>query len=241
MAPGLSLPRHRHRAGYATVVLAGSFVEASFAGRFEVEPGDVLLHGRFDCHQNLGKSQRGPQILRLPWDDDTCEGRFRIRDPDRLARVAELDPIAAMRELKAQLSRIDSPSEAHWCERLAADLVAQPGLNLDAWSENAQLAPETVSRGFRRVFGASPRTFRCEARTRRAWREVVSCGRPLTTIAHQEGFADLAHMSRSIHAFTGNTPTFWRNLALLRSSAFKPPEIPADSLPLRNVTMRIAS
>jgi anti-sigma factor ChrR (cupin superfamily) len=35
---GLVLPRHRHAAGYATVVLAGSFEEASFAGRFVAEP-----------------------------------------------------------------------------------------------------------------------------------------------------------------------------------------------------------
>jgi anti-sigma factor ChrR (cupin superfamily) len=40
---GIVLPRHRHAAGYATVVLAGSFEEASFAGRFVAVPGDVLL------------------------------------------------------------------------------------------------------------------------------------------------------------------------------------------------------
>src|SRR5579883_3031535 len=45
LAPGLSLPRHRHIGAYATVVLEGTFCEASFSGRTTVRPGDVLLHG----------------------------------------------------------------------------------------------------------------------------------------------------------------------------------------------------
>jgi hypothetical protein len=39
---GLVLPRHRHTVGYATVVLAGTFEEASFAGRFMAGPGDAV-------------------------------------------------------------------------------------------------------------------------------------------------------------------------------------------------------
>src|SRR5258708_1150768 len=58
---------HRHLEGYASVVLAGSFVEAGFWGRVNVEPGDVLLHGRFDCHANSTNCSRSVQILRLPW------------------------------------------------------------------------------------------------------------------------------------------------------------------------------
>ena len=210
MAPGLTLPRHRHRAGYATVVLAGSFIEASFAGRFVVEAGDVLLHGRFDCHEDIANSRRGPQILRLPWDEDAREGRFRVGDADFLARLAENDPIAAMRELKLQLHTAAAPRDIHWSERLAADLTVDPGLSLDSWSEKAQLAPATVSRGFRRAFGTSPKLFRLETRTRRAWHEIVASSRPLTAIAHEFGFADLAHLSRSVRAFTGNTPSAWR-------------------------------
>lgn len=88
-APGLVLPRHRHRAGYATVVLGGALVEASFAGRFEVQPGDALLHGRFDCHQNVATSRGGRHILRLPWTDDFCEGLYRVDDADGLVRLSE--------------------------------------------------------------------------------------------------------------------------------------------------------
>jgi hypothetical protein len=40
--PNLVVPRLRHIAGYATVLLRGTFQEASFAGRFAARPGDVL-------------------------------------------------------------------------------------------------------------------------------------------------------------------------------------------------------
>ena len=50
LSRGASMARHHHAEGYATIVLAGSVTEVSFAGRMYAEAGDVLLHGRFDCH-----------------------------------------------------------------------------------------------------------------------------------------------------------------------------------------------
>jgi hypothetical protein len=58
------------------------------AGRFAVEPGDVLVHGSYDCHANQALTRRGPQLLRLPWFDDELDGHFRVADPDRFARMA---------------------------------------------------------------------------------------------------------------------------------------------------------
>ncbi len=82
----LHLPRHRHARGYATVVLAGRFVEASFAGRFYVGPGDVLVHGPFDCHANDARDRGRVQILRLPWSGCAPEGRFVVDDFDQRSR-----------------------------------------------------------------------------------------------------------------------------------------------------------
>jgi hypothetical protein len=109
---GLVLPRHRHAAGYATVVLAGSFEEASFAGRFAAVPGDVLLHGAFDCHANRAMTRRAPQIVRLPWCDNLMEGLFFVRDPDALAILAERDPVEAMTRLRSELIQM-SAQELH--------------------------------------------------------------------------------------------------------------------------------
>jgi AraC-like DNA-binding protein len=207
----LVLPRHRHTAGYATVVLNGSFVEASFAGRAEARAGDVLLHGRFDCHANWAVGQPGLRILRLPWLDDDLEGHFRVADPDALARIAERDPFAASQALRAALIA-PAPHALDWPEKLAGALSQDPSLLLGAWARQAGLAPETISRGFRGAFGVSPKLFRLEVRARRAWNAVVRSNRSLTTIAHELAFADLAHMSRSVAILTGSPPRAWRQV-----------------------------
>lgn len=206
---GCTLPRHRHREGYATIVLSGHFTEASFAGRFHVRPGDVLLHGSFDCHCNWAARLIAPRILRLPWNDHFKEGLFAAADIDALVRLAERDPWEASAALAASLE-VATRQEHDWPERLARDLTVDPSLSLGDWAHRHGVVVETVSRGFGRAFGVTPKLFRLEARTRAAWRSVISSNRTLTDIAHGERFADLAHMSRSISAFTGASPAQWR-------------------------------
>lgn len=204
----VSRPRHHHRDGYATVVLAGSFTEVSFAGRMYAEPGDVLLHGCFDCHLDVGRSA-SVQILRLPWHSDALEGRFQVRDPDALVRLAELDPQLAAARLSEEL-RLPPRTEPHWVDDLADELCGDGRVLLQEWADRRRLRADAVSRHFRREFGVSAQRFRLEARTRMAWRAVVGSDRSLTELACQAGFADLAHMSRSIHVFTGRSPSAWR-------------------------------
>lgn len=209
MPAGHDVPRHRHDGGYATVVLAGRFSEASFAGRATVGPGDVLLHGRFDCHGNAMMSHLGTTILRLPWEDDAAEGLYTVADPDALARLCEQDPFEAAVELGRTMRRAAMRRD-HWVDALATDLDAIPELSLARWAEERDLTPESLSRGFRRAFGTSPKSFRMEARARRARLAAMQSARPLTEIAHDLGFADLAHMTHSVRAFTGLPPSRWR-------------------------------
>ena len=203
--------RHYHREAYATVVLAGRFVETAFAGRSPVEPGDVLLHAAFDAHADVGGSPLGPTILRLPWFAAGCEGRFRIADPDALARLAERDPVVA-RDLLAREMVPVAAARSDWVEQLANDILNGPVESITRWAEENRLAPETVSRGFAKAFEVSPKLFRLETRTRAAWRAIVGGRDSLTGIAHQQGFADLAHMSRSVRVMTGASPRYWRML-----------------------------
>jgi AraC-like DNA-binding protein len=206
---GIAPPRHRHVEGYASVILAGSFVEAGFGGRVRVEPGDVLLHGRFDCHANSTSCSRAVQILRLPWVEDRLEGHFRITDPDLLARLAERDPHESMVALAENLQAVQRPLQ-HWTASLASDLQNTPSLSLSRWAGESGMRPEALSRGFHREFGVSPKQFRLEARARRAWFEVLRSTQTLTTIAQEFGFADLAHLSRSVRTLTGYPPSAWR-------------------------------
>jgi len=207
---GTAPPRHRHLQGYASVVLAGSFIEAGFAGRVKVEPGDVLLHSPFDCHANSSSCSRAVQILRLPWMDDRIEGHFCIRDPDLLARLAERDPRESIAALAENLQMIKTPLQ-HWTGRLASALQSTTSVSLSRWASEVGMRPEALSRGFHREFGVSPKQFRLEARARRAWREILRSPRTLTTIAQDFGFSDLAHLSRSVRFLTGYPPSAWRS------------------------------
>lgn len=217
LPPQLARPRHHHREGYATVVLAGSFTEVSFAGRMDAEPGDVLLHGRFDCHLDVARSRGALQILRLPWRDDTVEGRFRVGDPDALVRLAELDTELAAAQLHRELHR-PAQRAPQWLDELAKALSGDSAFRLQEWADGRGLRADVLSRVFSREFGVTAQRFRLESRTRLAWRQVLGSARSLTEIAMQAGFSDLAHMSRSIHVFTGRTPTAWRATSSLRDA-----------------------
>jgi AraC-like DNA-binding protein len=210
--PGLIVPRHRHIAGYATVVLRGAFEEASFAGRFAAQPGDVLLHGAFDCHANRTAARHALQILRLPWTDNSLEGHFQVPDVDLLARLAEQDLGEAVGTLRNVL-RPRPAIESHWTERLAQTLRTERHVRLEEWAESQGLTPETVSRGFYNAFGVLPKVFRLETRARRAWNAIRGSQSSFTTIAYDLGFADPAHLTRAVRALTGAPPSHWRQSA----------------------------
>jgi AraC-like DNA-binding protein len=209
---GTAPARHLHEHGYASVILSGSFVEAGFGGRLNVEPGDVLLHGKFDCHANCSTCSRSVSILSLPWRDSWVEGHFRVPDADLLVRLAEKDTREALSAL-AENMKPARPASRHWTGLLASDLRTMACLSLRRWAGAFGMRPEDLSRGFRREFGVSPKQYRLEARTRSAWREVLLSSRTLTTIAHDQGFSDLSHLSRSVRLLTGYPPSVWRSLA----------------------------
>jgi AraC-like DNA-binding protein len=208
----VDVARHIHRSGYATVVLVGSFTEAAFAGRVRAEPGMVLLHGPFDCHANVGASKWGPTIIRLPWRNGGVEGAHGVRDPDLLARVAERDPFEAEAALTEMIAPI-RPAPRCWVDDLASTLRGGDPCELRRWAERRRLAPTSVSRGFKTAYQVSPRRFQLDARTRRAWMRIMSEPATLTCIAHECGFSDLAHMSRSVASMTGAWPSTWRRSA----------------------------
>jgi AraC-like DNA-binding protein len=212
---GTHIPRHRHAQAYAAVVLSGGYEECGSEGRFRVRAGDVLLHGPFDAH--LDRFENSAEIVNLPMQGTTFASRTAcVCDPDIIARLAERDAIEAAASLVEQLHPI-SRTVADWQDALAAALLADTDLRLDAWAEDNGLAQATVSRGFARVFGVSPCAFRAEARARRTFTTLATTDLPLARVASLHGFADQAHMTRVITALTGQSP------GRLRSNGFKTP------------------
>lgn len=206
------LHRHRHLDAYAAVVLAGGYEEAGDHGRRLLGPGDVVLHAAFGAHGNR-VGRRGARLLNLPITGPVpglAEGFASVPDPDALARLAGRDLQAAAQALQQGLQPLPAALQ-DWPDLLARDLVEQPGLALAAWARQHGLAAETLSRGFVRVFGVTPRRWRFEARARRALQglQAMDSG-SLAGLALDAGFADQAHLTHAVVALTGHPPGHWR-------------------------------
>ena len=202
--------RHSHGYAFAALILKGGYEESGDAGRFDVREGDVILHERFEAHCNRG-SPFGAVILHimLPGDSEFQSGAGQLADPDLIAREAERNPASAA-VLLLQTTAMKQAQFRDWPEQLAAELSRNTALNLTAWSNEQGIAPWTVSRGFESVFGVSPSAFRAAARARRAWQAIRTSREPLVDIAARLGFADQAHMTRSVRCLTGRAPRAWR-------------------------------
>lgn len=214
-SPGERIERHRHDCAYVAVVLSGGYEEYGNRGCLRVAAGEVLLHGAFDAHLNRFP-RSGATILNL-LDPSPLQSiaMGRIADPDAVARTAERDSRAALALLREQLQPLE-PAPADWTEALARHLLAHPQCCLGRWAREQGLRPETVARGFRRVFGVTPAAYRAEGRAHRAFGMIIGTDAPLAGVAASTGFADQAHMTRAIRALTGFPPGLWRT-----SNSFK--------------------
>lgn len=202
---------HTHDKPYAALVLSGCYEEAGDTGRHRVTAGDVLFHEPFEAHLDRipGSSV---DILNLQLEPDYLPGSplAKINNPDAIVRLAEKSQHQAACLLLSS-SEARQPECQDWPDKLAAALVSDASLNLSSWSEEAGIAPWTLSRVFAKIFGVSPSAFRACARVRQAWKAIRATHAPLSTIAAEYGFADQAHMTRGIKSMTGHCPTAWRS------------------------------
>lgn len=198
------MPRHRHAEPYMAIVIEGGYLEAGDIGRIEARSGDVLLHGSFEAHQDKFEA-RGATVLNLPLEPGCRSAAGRLGDVDSIVRLAERDLIEASNKACAELELVKS-TLGDWPDLLAAALRHDPDLAIAKWAEEAGLDPASVSRGFAKAYGVSPKRFRFEARTLRAIRGLGHWRGSLASLAADLGFADQAHMSRAVASITGVTP-----------------------------------
>ena len=201
---GQYLSRHCHREAFAALVLKGGYIEAGDRGRLHANAGDVVLHGPYESHlDHFADIGAQVLVLRCPITGEMPD-LAHIDDLDFIVRMAERDPVEAAQHLLARLKPA-VVTKQHWTDRLAADLRRDPGLSIHHWADKAGLRRESIGRGFRRAYGITPKAFRARTRTLQAVRLLQ---RPvaLTEISFACGFADQAHMTRSIRALTGRTP-----------------------------------
>ncbi len=200
--------RHRHLEAYATIVLEGRYEQAGYSGRWTVGSGDVLLQPTLDCHADRMLS-RGVWVQRLPWRlEEGLGGAFRVAGLESIIAVARENPAAAAAMLAVALPRAEHlrPCNDRAADLLAAAITAGGGRRIGELAEELGLVRETATRSFSRSFGVSPARFAAELRTRAAWLGITGSRRPLGQIAFDAGFADQAHMTRAIRAFTARPP-----------------------------------
>lgn len=207
-AAGESLPRHRHASGYVALVIGGEYEEAGDQGRLAARVGTVVVHGDWTAHQDRF-GVRGAQVLNLPVLAGFGAGVGHIADPDAAVRLAERNPVAAATYVRDHF-RLGAARRDDWPDLLADALTADPDIALMPWADRMGLDPASVSRGFARTYGVSPKRFRLEVRTRRALAALPAWRGSLADLAADQGFADQAHLARSVVAMTGIPPVRFR-------------------------------
>lgn len=207
-AAGESLPRHRHATGYVALVIGGGYDEAGDQGRLSASAGTVVVHGDWTAHRDHFGA-RGAQVLNLPLPAGLLPGMGHIADPDAAVRLAERDAHDAAAYVREQFRRGFARCD-DWPDLLADALTVDPGLALTPWAGRMGLDPASVSRGFVRAYGVSPKRFRLEVRTRRALAALPAWSGRLADLAADQGFADQAHLARSVAAMTGMSPVCFR-------------------------------
>lgn len=203
-ARGADLARHRHADPYVAVVLAGGYIEAGDGGRWRTRAGSVIVHGAHEAHRDHFEC-RQTVVLNLPPVAGLAAGAGRIADVDAVVRLAERDRHAAA-ALVVDAMQTGSEALADWPDLLSADLRADRVADFAGWADRHGLAPASVSRGFFRAYGVSPKRYRLEARTRRAWAAIGAGAPSLADVAAAHGFSDQAHLTRAMAMVTGHTP-----------------------------------
>lgn len=73
-------------------------------------------------------------------------------------------------------------------------------------------SPHHLSRAFSQVTGSTVSAYGNRVRVSRALDRISAGERRLAGLAHELGFADHAHLTRTIRAVTGHTPSACRGL-----------------------------
>jgi AraC-like DNA-binding protein len=203
------MPRHMHGSGYLAIVVQGSFWEVNSSGRRWLEAGDVAVHAAFSAHSNM-VGTADALVLNVPTHDDWSDGFARLPALDRALSARTAEPEAFTLLLQSSLQAVSAP-RLDWPDELAADLVRAPSTSISQWGLSRGMVPETVSRGFARAYGVSPKRFRFEQKAHHAINLLWQGDLALAEVAVEAGFADQPSMTRAVRELTGLTPAAMRS------------------------------
>jgi AraC family transcriptional regulator len=203
---------HRHEAAYVAIVLEGGYEESSLDGTWLCEPGDWVVHPRWHFHANRFSGHRS-RVLNFELPVPLSPGVWRPRDH---AGIPPLDPDALAGLLPGLAPRAPRPLPESLSTFVSALRTEAPASVTHA-ARRAGLSREYASRLHRRYLGLSPRAVKAEERLRRALTLLAETPLPLSQVAIEAGFADQAHLTRTMRAATGRTPGDLRRSAQVTS------------------------
>lgn len=247
-AAGTRQPPHHHDVDSITLILRGGLAET--AGRQEQVAGplSVVVKPAGVVHADR-VGPRGARTIQVVLEDDVLDDRRRLgpwrwihAGPGVRAllalqralrvRVPVADAIEErVLELLGEVAADDVPAGREpppWLRRAREALHDRlaTGVRVRDLAAEAGVHPVSLTRAFRRHYGASVTEIRRRERLRRAAAAIQGTRRDLTRIAHATGYADHAHMCREVREATGRTPSEIR--ALARGAGFGPFKRPGD-------------
>jgi AraC-like DNA-binding protein len=180
---------------------------------------------------HLAAALAGGEPGALPAVPMDAASEFALRRVASLARGADIDGALAEQvvgTVAALIARVgrDEAASGPACgprrgaagrrERLAGQvreiLLAEPDLGVIELARRVSCSPHYLSRVFSRVTGSGISAYRNRIRVSRALERIGQGERDLAALAHELGFADHAHLTRTVRAVTGHTPTGCRAL-----------------------------
>jgi AraC-like DNA-binding protein len=139
---------------------------------------------------------------------------WRADDPDKSLeeQVVRVTASLLARRLPRRVAGGRPATATH--QRLAARareiLLAEPATGLVELGRQTGCSPHHLSRVFSQVTGSSVSSYRNRIRVSRALDRIAEGERDLAALAHDLGFADHAHLTRTVRAVTGLTPSACR-------------------------------
>ncbi|WP_374598948.1 helix-turn-helix domain-containing protein [Brevundimonas sp.] len=218
-AAGEECRAHRHTQAQRSLLLAGSYVEDSEAGRREVQCRTLSIKpAGFEHEDEFGRA--GALILSVVHEvggegaSDYHLSVWPKSVPPRAMTVGEGGGHASTGgpcpDIKRSACNLSSAQP--WLAEARQRLLDHPQVAITALARTLGKHPVHLARQFRTTFGEAPSEVRQRDRTARAIDQIVRSSRTLSDIAFDVGFADQAHMTRALKAMTGWTPADLRRV-----------------------------
>jgi AraC family transcriptional regulator len=229
---GELLPPHCHEQPYLFIMLAGAFREHATRRDYLCTRGWLVFNEAGEPHRDevlepgaeglnielppdwLPTSRHGPGacepfLYRFAGPAITAVGALQLAMPvhDCLRTFGVQEAVTSLLEsLRRPTAGRGFPPR--WLGRAEQAVRAQyrDGLCLRTVAAVAGVHPAHLCREFRRAYGCTMTQYAARLRADDAFARLIGSTDPLASIAAQTGFADQAHLTRTVRSLFGTTP-----------------------------------